>query len=182
MDLTYTEVSAQSTEALEELRSDLISSSHLRGDFLLSSGQRSTYYFDKYLFETKPGILRRVAAALADQLPADADRLAGGELGAVPLVTAVALHTGLPFIIVKKQPKLHGTNRRVEGELYPGERVVIVEDVLTTGSEALRVAAALGDAGAKVIRIIGVIDRGEGAARNIAAAGFEYRSIFQRNA
>src|SRR5919202_2144032 len=120
-------------ERRSDLGRDLVSAAYLRGEFILSSGLKSSYYFDKYLFETKPGILRRVALWLAGMIPPDTDRLAGPELGAVALTTAVSLETGLPFVIVKKQAKAYGTSRPVEGELYPGERVTIIEDVLTTG-------------------------------------------------
>lgn len=89
----------------EELARDIVSAGYLRGDFLLSSGARSSFYFDKYLFETKPTILRRTASLLAERVPAGADRLAGPELGAVPLAAAVSLATGLPFVIIRKASK-----------------------------------------------------------------------------
>src|SRR5262245_17082833 len=109
-------------ERLAELGRDVASAALLRGDFVLSSGARSNYYFDKYLFETRPGILRRLAEFLAELIPPTVDRIAGPELGAVALAAAVSLHTGLPFVIVKRDPKGYGTDHLVEGELFPGDK------------------------------------------------------------
>ena len=82
---------------------------------------------------------------------------------------------------MRKQPKGYGTAASFEGEIYPGERIVVLEDVLTTGSEAIRSARALRELGANVIEILGVIDREEGAAANIAAAGFHFRALFTKS-
>lgn len=164
-----------------ELGRDLVNASYLRGDFVLSSGMRSSYYFDKYLFETKPGILRRVASFLAERLPAGTERVAAPELGAVALGTAVSLETGVPFVIVKKQAKEHATQRHIEGELFPGERVVVVEDVLTTGAAALRAATQVKAIGAIVLKVVAVIDRGQGAIQRLAASGFESEALFTKD-
>jgi orotate phosphoribosyltransferase len=169
------------TERWSELARDVASAALLRGDFVLSSGIRSSYYFDKYLFETKPSILRRVASFLAELIPPDTERIAGPELGAVALAAATSLETGLPFVIVKKDPKGYGTDHLVEGELYRGERVVVIEDVITTATQAIRAAHRVTAAGATVVGILGVIDREQGGGQNIAAAGFEFHALF-RNA
>ncbi len=166
-------------ERLEELGRDLVNAGYLRGDYLLSSGVPTSYYFDKYLFETKPGILRRLATFLAELVPATTDRLAGPELGAVPVVTALSLETGLPFVIVKKHARGAGQTL-VAGELYQGERVTVVEDVLNTGSEAIRTAQEVGRLGGQVNAILAVLDRDEGATENLAAAGFHVTSLFRR--
>lgn len=163
-----------------ELARDLANAAYLRGNFVLSSGKKSTYYFDKYLFETKPSILRRLATFLAEMIPPRVDRLAGPELGGVAIATAVSLETGLPFVIVKKESKDYATGHLVEGELYAGDRVVVLEDILTTGAQAIGAASKLAEAGAKVELIIGVIDRGEGARENAATAGFAMRALFTR--
>jgi orotate phosphoribosyltransferase len=167
-------------QRLYELGRDLLSAAYLQGDFVLSSGVKSRYYFDKYLFETKPGILRRLASFLAELVPPQTDRLAGPELGAVALATAVSLETGLPFVIVKKEPKGYATSRLVEGELYPGERVVVVEDILTTGAQAIRAAQQVTRAGAQVQSILVVVDREQGGPESIAAAGFQAKALFRR--
>lgn len=135
----------------------------LEGDFVLSSGQRSKFYVDKYLFSTEPGLLSDLAREMARRLPDGARRLAGVELGAVPLVTAVSLETGLPYVIVRKTPKEHGgsAGRKVEGHLESGERVALIEDVVTTGTQVLAAARGLAEIGAEVMKIVAVLDRRE---------------------
>ncbi|NIR02505.1 MAG: orotate phosphoribosyltransferase, partial [Gemmatimonadales bacterium] len=137
---------------------------YLEGDFVLSSGKRSTYYLDKWRFETNPELLREIVRALADLLPFPGPhRLAGVELGGVPLATALSLETGIPFLVVRRQTKEYGTAKGIEGVFESGERVVLVEDVLTTAGQAIAAAKRLAQAGLDVIRIIYVIDREEGA-------------------
>jgi len=163
---------------LTALAARIKQAAYLEGDFTLSSGLKSKYYLDKYLFETDPVLLRDIARALTDILPPEFDRIAGVELGGVPLATALALETGKPFIIVRREAKAHGTARQFEGSLRAGERVALVEDVLTTGAQAIAAAQRLEQAGAKVIRIIYVVDRQQGAAENIARAGYEPAYLF----
>ena len=165
--------------AHQQLGRDLVAASYLRGDFVLSSGARSSFYFDKYLFETKPAIMRRVAASLAELVPAGIDRLAGPELGAVALATAVSLETGIPFVIVRKESKDYATSKIVEGEINPGERVLVVEDVITSAGEALKAAARLEGIGAEVAGIVAVLDREQTGAANIAAAGYTMDALFR---
>ncbi|MHB8620570.1 MAG: orotate phosphoribosyltransferase [Chloroflexota bacterium] len=168
-------------QRLAELARDVVGAAYLRGEFVLSSGARSSYYFDKYLFETKPSLLRRIAGFLAEMLPPNVDRIAGPELGAVALATALSLEVGLPFVIARKGAKEYSTSRLVEGELYPGERVIVIEDVISTGAQAIRAANDVVKAGARVVGIIGVIDREQGGAENIGAAGYEFKALFRRH-
>jgi orotate phosphoribosyltransferase len=165
---------------LAALGRELAAVALLHGQFTLSSGKTSEVYFDKYLFETRPELLGRVAEHLAALLPADTTRLAGAELGGVPLATAVSLRSGLPFVIVKKAAKAYGTAKLVEGALQPGERIVLLEDVLTTGAQAIHAAQVLANCGATVALVLGVLDREEGAATRMAAAGLPYRVLFTR--
>jgi len=150
----------------------------LRGAFTLSSGRTSEYYIDKYLFETRPDILRDVARLLARSLPRDTTRLAGPALGGVPLATAVALETGLPFIIVRPEAKAHGTARTIEGALSPGDRVVVIEDVVTTGGQAVRAARAIEAAGGRVMLILAVVDRHEGGREGVEGAGYRFEALY----
>ncbi len=150
----------------------------LRGEFTLRSGRKSNYYLDKYLFETQPDILRALGRAFAERLPPDTDRLAGPELGAVALAAAAAMHAGKPFVLVRNSRKGYGSGKLVEGVLKPGEKVVIIEDILTTGGQIVEAAKSLEAAGAKVVKLLGVIDRLEGARENIAAAGYIYEALF----
>lgn len=133
----------------------------LEGDFVLSSGERSSFYVDKYLFSTEPGLLRDIAAGLSEMLPPEVDRLAGVELGAVPLVVALALSTGLPYVIVRKAAKEYGTGRGIEGSFEAGDRVALIEDVVTTGAQSVAAARRLQEAGLEVGKILAVLDRRE---------------------
>jgi orotate phosphoribosyltransferase len=165
---------------LEALGRDVLAASLLRGDFLLSSGKRSPYYLDKYLFETRPEILGRLAAAMAARLPAGVDRIVGTELGAVALATALSLETGLPFVIARKGTKEYSTAKTIEGAYQPGERVVVVEDVITTGAQAIKAAERMREAGVEVLGILAVIDREEGGREGIEAAGLRLDALFTR--
>jgi orotate phosphoribosyltransferase len=151
----------------------------LEGDFVLSSGKRSSFYVDKYLFSTEPALLRDLAGGLSERLPADLDRLAGVELGAVPLTVATALATGLPYVIVRKSAKEHGSSagRDVEGNLERGERVALIEDVVTTGTQAVKAAGNLQEAGADVVTIVAVLDRRETPEADLG--GFPFQALLR---
>jgi orotate phosphoribosyltransferase len=151
----------------------------LEGDFVLSSGKRSSFYVDKYLFSTEPHLLRDLATALAGELPEGVERLAGVELGAVPLVVATSLRTGLPYVIVRKAAKEHGASagQSIEGRLGRGEKVALIEDVVTTGAQAVAAAGRLAAAGAEVARILAVLDRRETYAQGLG--GFPFAALLR---
>jgi orotate phosphoribosyltransferase len=163
----------------ETLGRDLVKASYLKGDFVLRSGKRSNRYFDKFLFETEPELLRRLGKHLAALIPKDTQRLAAPELGAVLLGGAVSLETGLPLVLVRKEPKGYGTSKQIEGRLEAQDRITLIEDVVTTGGDSLRSAQALRDAGADVIHLVVVLDRGEGGEDNIKSAGIPYSPLFR---
>jgi len=164
---------------LAELGRDLVKVSYLKGDFVLRSGRRSNRYFDKFLFETDPALLRRIGKQLAALVPKETQRLAAPELGAVLLGGAVSMETGLPLVLVRKEAKGYGTSKQIEGILAPHDRVTLIEDVVTTGGDSLRSAQVLRDAGAEVISLVVVLDRGEGGEDNIRAAGIPYSPLFR---
>jgi orotate phosphoribosyltransferase len=166
----------------DELAEAIKEAAYLEGDFVLSSGKRSKYYLDKWRFETDPRLLREIARSLAEMLPTPRpDRLAGIELGGVPLAAALSLETGIPYLIVRREAKEYGTSREVEGVMQAGERVVLVEDVLTTASQAISAARRLTKLGLKLERVIYVIDREEGAEENLREAGFDPAMLFRRS-
>jgi orotate phosphoribosyltransferase len=152
--------------------------SHLTGRFLLRSGATSNEYFDKYRFESDPRLLRELAQAMAGLLPRGADGLAGLELGGVPLATVLSQLTGLPAGFVRKQAKPYGTRRLAEGLEVGGRRLVVVEDVVTSGGAVVDACRALRDEGAEVDVAICVIDREAGGPANLAEVGVELRSLF----
>ena len=163
-------------------RSELIAAikdaAYLEGDFVLRSGRRSKYYLDKYLFETQPAILAELGRLLAERVTDQTDRIAGAELGGVPLAAATAMASGKPFVIVRNARKDYGTGRQFEGKLEPGERVLLVEDVVTTAGQIIEAARTLQDAGAVVERLVTVIDRQEGGRENVEAAGLTFEALF----
>ncbi|MDX2130832.1 MAG: orotate phosphoribosyltransferase [Planctomycetota bacterium] len=157
----------------------------LRGSFTLRSGRTSTYYLDKYLFSTRPELLRQLAPlfaarvrALESRLGVRVARLAGAELGGIPLVTAASLETGLPCVFVRNQKKDYGTAKQLEGKVGPGDIVVLLEDVATTGGQALEAVQALRTAGADVRAVVATIDRLEGARENVEGAGLAFEALF----
>jgi orotate phosphoribosyltransferase len=164
---------------LRELGRELVKASYLKGDFVLRSGKRSNRYFDKFLFETDPAVLRRLGKHLASLVPAETQRLAAPELGAVLLGGAVSMESGLPLVLVRKEPKGYGTSKQIEGRFEPGDKITVIEDVVTTGGDSLRSAQVLRDAGVEVIHLVVVLDRGEGGEENISAAGIPYSPLFR---
>lgn len=173
-----TDPAALDPDARKRTWERLARAAFLRGDFVLSSGRRSTFYIDKYLFETDPALLREIARLLAAMLPPDTTRLIGPALGGVPLATAVALETGLPFAIVRPGAKEYGTAKLIEGRVEAGDRAVVLEDVVTTGAQSVRAARAVEGAGAKVLSILAVIDRHEGGREGVESAGFRFDALY----
>ena len=163
----------------EALARDLVRASYLKGDFVLRSGKRSDRYFDKFLFETDPALLKRLGEELARLVPKATQRLAAPELGAVLLGGAVSMAMELPLLLVRKEPKAHGTARQIEGRFVEGERITVIEDVVTTGGDSLRSVQVLRDAGLDVIHLVVVLDRGEGGEDNIREAGIAYSPLFR---
>ena len=164
---------------LRELGRELVKASYLKGDFVLRSGKHSNRYFDKFLFETDPTLLRRVGKHLAELVPADTQLLAAPELGAVLLGGAVSMQMGLPLVLVRKEAKGYGTSKQIEGRFESGQRVTVIEDVVTTGGDSLRTVEVLRGARLEVIHLVVVLDRGEGGAENIAGAGIPYSPLFR---
>lgn len=162
-----------------ELGAALKQAAYLEGDFTLRSGRKSKYYLDKYLFETQPTLLRELARRFAAQVTPDIQRVAGAELGAVALAAAVALATDKPFVIVRNSKKAdYGTSKLIEGRLEPGERVLLVEDIATSGGQALEAARTLQQHGAQVAAVVAVLDRLEGARQTLEAAGLTFKALF----
>jgi orotate phosphoribosyltransferase len=166
----------------QELQTALREHALLEGDFVLRSGRRSTHYFDKYRFETRPELLEaiglRVASVVGEHEPG-AVRLAGPELGAVALAAAASLASRLPFLIVRKESKDYGTANRIEGAFEPGERVCLVEDVVTSGGAAVAAVQALREAGLECRTAVCVVDREEGGTDELARHGVRLRPLFR---
>ena len=166
----------------EELAAALHEHAYLKGDFVLRSGRRSSYYLDKYRFETQPDLLavlgEHIAAAVAEHEP-EAVRIASPELGAVVLAAATSLSSGMPFLIVRNKAKEYGTANRLEGVYEPGERVCLVEDVVTSGGAAVEALEALREAGLECQIAVCVVDREEGGVDALARRGARLMPLFR---
>ncbi|MGH9170303.1 MAG: orotate phosphoribosyltransferase [Acidimicrobiales bacterium] len=149
---------------------------HLEGEFQLRSGQVSHEYFDKYLFEGDPGLMREVAEQMAALLP-DCDVLAGVEMGGIPIAAVMSQLTGLPTVYVRKKAKEHGTRKTVEGPAVSGLRTVLIEDAVTTAGALVLACGELRTVGASVGVAVCAIDRGSEGVANLAAVGVELRAV-----
>jgi orotate phosphoribosyltransferase len=150
----------------------------LRGNFRLRSGQTSNTYFDKYLFEAQPRLLRAIAQALAELVPPDTDVLCGLEMGGIPVATVLSQVTDLPAAFIRKTRKDYGTEKFAEGPPLADRRIVLVEDVVSTGGAIIAAAAMLREEHVEVAAAVCVIDRQTGGAEALAAAGIELRALF----
>ncbi|SCL70422.1 orotate phosphoribosyltransferase [Micromonospora chersina] len=166
--------------ALADLARDIDATCRLTGRFVLRSGRTADEYFDKYQFEADPVLLDRVAASLARLVPPGTEVLAGLEMGGIPVVTALARHVGLPCAFVRKTAKAYGTARLAEGADIAGRRVLVVEDVLTSGGQVVISTGQLRELGATVEHALCVIDRGEGGAEALADHGIALRALLTR--
>jgi orotate phosphoribosyltransferase len=162
----------------EELGTSLIRTCLIRGEFQLRSGAVSNEYFDKYRFESAPDLLKAIAKRLSGLLPSGIQALAGLELGGIPIATALSQQTGIPVLFVRKSAKEYGTCRLVEGGEVGGKRVVVIEDVVTSGGQLLQSSVQLRSLGAEIAAAICVVDREAGGKESLEGAGFDFRSLY----
>ena len=150
----------------------------LRGEFVLRSGATSDTYFDKYLFESDPALVSDVVDALVPLVPDGVDAVAGLETGGIPLAVLLSQRTGLPTRFVRKEAKAYGTRRLAEGGPIDGRRLLIVEDVVTSGGQVIASSRELRERGATVTHALCVIDRHAGGAEALAAEGIRLAPLF----
>ena len=162
------------------LAADIDAVCRLTGEFTLRSGQVADTYFDKYLFESDPTLLGRVATEMVDLLPEGTELLGGLELGGVPIATVVSARTGLPALFVRKKAKEYGTCKLAEGPDVAGRRVTLVEDVITTGGAVRDATRALRDAGAVVEDVVCAIDRSPEGENPLADVGLRLHAVLTR--
>lgn len=165
----------------DELAARISAVSQLSGSFRLRSGTIADTYFDKYLFESDPELLQAIAQLMVPLIPADTEILAGLELGGIPVVTALSIASGLPSVFVRKEAKEYGTAKLAEGPDISGRRLLIVEDVVTTGGQIVLSTADLREREAVVTTAVCVIDRQAGGTANLAEADVDLRAAFTRS-
>ena len=163
-----------------DLARDIDACCRLRGEFTLRSGQVSHEYFDKYLFEADPALLRRVVARMQGLVPDGTDLLGGLEMGGIPIATVLSAETGLPALFVRKEAKTYGTCKLAEGPDVAGKRVTLVEDVITTGGAVRDATVKLREYGATVDTVVCAIDRSPGDENPLADVGLEVRSVLTK--
>ncbi|NUR06250.1 MAG: orotate phosphoribosyltransferase [Nocardioidaceae bacterium] len=163
-----------------DLARDIDARSRLTGEFTLRSGQVSSEYFDKYLFESDPALLARVADAMVGLVPDGTELLGGLELGGIPIVTALSARTRHSALFVRKKAKEYGTCKLAEGPDVAGRRVTLVEDVITTGGAVRDATRALRDAGAVVQVVVCAIDRSPEGENPLADVDLEVRSVLTK--
>jgi orotate phosphoribosyltransferase len=163
-----------------DLARDIDACCRLSGEFTLRSGQVSSEYFDKYLFESDPQLLARVARQMVGLLPEDTDLLGGLELGGIPIVTALSSLTGHRALFVRKQAKEYGTCKLAEGPDVAGRRVTLIEDVITTGGAVRDATRALREAGAVVELVVCAIDRSAAGENPLSDVDLEVRPVLTK--
>ena len=162
----------------EQVAKRIYELSHITGEFLLRSGQISNEYFDKYLFEANPEVLNEIAKIMSTLIPEDTEVIAGLEIGGIPVVTAISLNTGMQAAFVRKKAKEYGTCKLAEGADVEGKRVLIIEDVVTTGGAIIDGVRELRKRGAIVDTVLCVIQRADKATDILAEEGLKLIPAF----
>ena len=162
----------------KELAKKIYDAAYITGTFELRSGAISNEYFDKYQFESRPALLQAIAAALNDNLPQGYDLLGGLEMGGIPLATALSFLTNDNVVFIRKEAKKYGTAKLAEGPRLEGKRILLVEDVVTSGGQIIISANELRERGAIIEKAICVIDREAGGVEKLKAEGIELTPLF----
>lgn len=164
----------------EELKESIYKKSYLTGRFLLRSGQYSSEYFDKYRFESSPMLLQAIAKELKNLVPSNTEILAGLEMGAIPIATALSIELNLPCVFVRKESKKYGTSKTIEGLDVKGKNICIIEDIITTGGQVLLSLEDLRKEGATVNHVLCVIDRSPAFIQKFADKSLQVKSVFKK--
>lgn len=162
----------------QNLAKEIYEVAHLTGSFTLRSGQVSNEYFDKYLFSANPSTLNKISDALVDLVPEEVDVLAGLEMGAIPIVTALSLKSNRSAAFVRKKAKEYGTAKLAEGADIKGKKVCVIEDIITTGGQVILSTNDLRKEGAIVENVICVIERNDEGRRKLEEIGLQVHSLF----
>ena len=161
-----------------QLAKDIKQTALLEGKFVLRSGIISDQYFDKYRFESDPHLLQSIATEMSHFIPADTEVLVGLDMGGIPVVTALSRIMGLPSAFIRKEAKLHGTCKYAEGSDLAEKKVVLIEDVVSSGGAILDALTKLRADDIHPVTAVCVIDRQTGGVEKLAASGLELRAVF----
>ena len=170
---------SKAVETYESLGRRIVTASRITGEFKLRSGATSGVYFDKYRFEAEPDLLSEIAARMEPLIPDGTERLIGLEMGGIPLATALSLRSGLKLGFCRKKAKEYGTRLQVEGGVESGEKVTVVEDVITSGGAAHDAIRVLREAGCEILAILCVVDREAGAGEKFRESNVDFRPLYK---
>lgn len=166
---------------MKDLLKEILDVCSLEGEFLLRSGKISHFYFDKYLLEARPNLLVRVAQEMAEKIHPQTQVLAGLDLGGIPIATALSLETGLPCAFVRKKAKEYGTCQLIEGACIENKQICVLEDVVTTGGQALQSTQQIENLGGHIIQILCVLDRSLDKENKLKKAGYNFDFLFKHS-
>ena len=160
------------------LAASIKAASKLHGEFTLRSGKKSDRYFDKFRFESDPVLLNRISVGMAGLVPEEVDVLCGLEMGGIPIVTMLSHLTGLPAAFIRKEAKTYGTCLYAEGADLADRKLLIVEDVVSSGGAIIDAVTKIRNDGFPIDRAICVIDRETGGKEKLLENGIELSSLF----
>jgi orotate phosphoribosyltransferase len=166
---------------IRKLAKRVYQTSNIHGLFTLRSGQTSTEYFDKYLFESNPFILNEISRKLKRLIPQNVDFLGGLEMGGIPLATIISHHSNIPALFIRKNPKEYGTCKYVEGGLVNGKNILLIEDVVTSGGAILDAVTKLRNDNAIISKVLCVIDRESGGKEKLKENSLELHALFTKS-
>ena len=164
----------------EQLAEKIVDAARITGEFVLRSGAVSNVYFDKYRFESDPHLLKQIAKHQVGLIPDGTERLIGLEMGGIPLATALSLETGIKSGFCRKEAKKYGTALQIEGGVEPGEKVTIIEDVVTSGGAAIDAVHALRELGVEILGLICVVNREAGGEEKFAELNVPFFAMFTK--
>lgn len=153
--------------------------SYIEGEFVLRSGVKANKYFDKYLFESDPEILKLIATRLLEKIPGDIEYLAGLELGGVPIAVVLSQLSGLPCRFIRKKAKGYGTDSVIEGGSVTDRNVLVIEDIVTSGGQVIDSVLELRRQKAIVTHVFCVIDREAGGEENLQKNNLKLHALFK---
>ena len=162
----------------QQLAAEIYKASYFKGEFLLRSGKISSEYFDKYQFESDPKLLDKICDFMLELLPDDYDMLGALEMGGIPLATLLSVKTGKPVLFIRKKAKEYGTRRFAEGSEYEDKKILIVEDVVTSGGQIILSAKDLRETGGIISQAVCVIDRESAGIEALNENNIKLNSLF----
>jgi len=163
----------------DNLFEEILNKALLKGNFILKSGKISNYYIDKYLFESDISLLDKITDLMIEKIPEDIDRIAGMELGGIPLATILSYKLKKPLLFIRKERKEYGTKKIIEGTYFKGDKIILIEDVVTSGSTIVEAINNIREEGLIIEDVLCVIDRDKGAGDKLKKLRVNFHYLFK---